>query len=119
MFGALRVLNADQAKALLKFIRYQHSLAPSNTFHKTLQSYGIWHQPGNIPFVSLALPSLRSLISLSQINRLSLSDKLNSSCVKKCKGETLQLVLPQVSRYQCSPLHKLFTFFSIFKHLNM
>ena len=114
MFGALRVLNADQAKALLKFIRYQHSLAPSNTFHKTLQSYG--HQPGNIPFVSLALPSL---ISLSQINRLSLSDKLNSSCVKKCKGETLQLVLPQVSRYQCSPLHKLFTFFSIFKHLNM
>lgn len=44
MFGALRVLNADQAKALLKFI----------------------------------------------------SDKLNSSCVKKCKGETLQLVLPQV-----------------------
>ena len=62
MFGALRVLNADQAKALLKFIRYQHSLAPSITAHKTVQSYV--HQPGNIPFVSLAL---RSLISLSQL----------------------------------------------------
>jgi len=44
MFSALRVLTADQAKALLKFI----------------------------------------------------SEKLNSSCVKQCKGEILQLLLPQV-----------------------